>query len=225
MEENGFTLEAYDARWTDASFLGVRFRIPNTRRHRFAIMLHDLHHVATGFGTDLVGEGEISAWELRRGLRGLDLYVTSIVASGALMGAVFAPRRALAAWRASGKSSSLFASVQSDGEYHALLDTTVATLRRRLDVPDEGIQRTPRNLHAYAPKPRRLTRPSERDGERGRGAFAAVAALEERAVGGHQADLQPPGAAPRRERPLAEALRQARADHRDAQRGGGRRRQ
>src|SRR5215467_14616440 len=85
LAENGFTTAAYDVKWTDASFFGVRFRVPNTARHRWAIMLHDLHHVATGYGTDLVGEAEISAWELRRGLRGLGFYVGSIVAGGALM--------------------------------------------------------------------------------------------------------------------------------------------
>ena len=44
-----------------------------------AVRWHDLHHVATRFGTDNVGEGEISAWELRRGLRGLGPYVGAIV--------------------------------------------------------------------------------------------------------------------------------------------------
>jgi ubiquinone biosynthesis protein Coq4 len=34
-------------------------------------MLHDLHHVATGFGTDMIGEGEVSVWETRRRLRPL----------------------------------------------------------------------------------------------------------------------------------------------------------
>ena len=28
---------------------------------------HDLHHVATGYGTGLIGEAEISAYELRAG--------------------------------------------------------------------------------------------------------------------------------------------------------------
>jgi hypothetical protein len=107
LAENGFTVAAYEEPWTDASFLGVRFRVPNTRRHRWAIMLHDLHHVATGYGTDLTGEGEVSAWELRRGLGALGLYVATIVTLGAAMGFVIAPRRALAAFRASGTSRSL----------------------------------------------------------------------------------------------------------------------
>src|SRR5580765_3597626 len=98
---NGFSVEAYDSKWTDASFLGIKFRVPNTQRHRVSIMLHDLHHVATGYGTDLAGEGEISLWEARRGLGALGPYVGGIVMSGVLLGLVLAPRRALRAWRAS----------------------------------------------------------------------------------------------------------------------------
>ena len=107
LAENGFTVDAYDSKWTDASFFGIRFRVPNTARHRQAIMMHDLHHVATGYGTDLVGEAEISAWEVRRGLRGVGAYVGAIVIAGATAGLVFAPRRTLRAWRASRPGGSL----------------------------------------------------------------------------------------------------------------------
>src|SRR5438477_10585749 len=93
LAENGFTVEAYDDEWTKASFFSIDFAVPNTAGHRSAIMLHDLHHVATGYGTDLVGEGEISAWELRGGLRGLDLYVSSIIVGRAGMGMLLAPGR------------------------------------------------------------------------------------------------------------------------------------
>ena len=65
LAENGFTVEAYEARWIDVWLFGVRVPVLNTRRHRAALRVHDLHHVLTGFGTDLVGEGEISAWEAR----------------------------------------------------------------------------------------------------------------------------------------------------------------
>ena len=70
LAENGFSVAGYSAKWTDASLFGVRFRIPNTPRHAWGIRRHDLHHVVTGFGTDLVGEGEISVWEVRAGIRG-----------------------------------------------------------------------------------------------------------------------------------------------------------
>ncbi|APR83482.1 Hypothetical protein A7982_08831 [Minicystis rosea] len=149
LAENGFTVAAYDDAWTEASFLGIRFSVPNTQRHRWAIMLHDLHHVATGFGTDLTGEGEISLWELRRGLSALGLYVGGIVASGALMGVFASPRRAWAAFSASGSTPSLF---DPNVDYDALLDMTVGELRARLAVPAEGLAREPRGLHAYAPR-------------------------------------------------------------------------
>src|SRR5580765_2472141 len=144
---NGFTVEAYDAKWTDASFLGIKFRVPNTQMHRVSIMLHDLHHVATGFGTDLAGEGEISAWEARRGLRALGAYVGSIVASGVLLGLTMAPKRTVRAWRnSSADSESLFPLVRHDDfskRYEALLAMTVGELRRELGVPQEGVVQGP----------------------------------------------------------------------------------
>jgi hypothetical protein len=153
LTENGFTVEAYDARWTDASFLGVRLRVPNTRSHRRGIMLHDLHHVATGYGTDLAGEGEISAWELRRGLRGIGAYVGGIVTLGAAVGAAAHPLRIWRAWRASARGGgSLF---QSSRTYEELLAMSVAELRRELGVPAGGLAGGPQGLHDYAPSRRR----------------------------------------------------------------------
>ena len=157
LAENGFTLEAYDAKWTDASAFGVRFRVPNTPRHRVAIMLHDLHHVATGYGTDQIGEGEISAWEARAGLRALGAYVAGIVLTGAMGGVLLAPRRAVDAWRAARGASSLFPlcrlpSAAFDARYEELLEMTVGELRRLLGVSATGATPRPRELHAYAPK-------------------------------------------------------------------------
>jgi hypothetical protein len=157
LAENGFSVEAYDARWTDASFLGMRFRVPNTKRHRAGIMLHDLHHIITGFGTDLVGEGEISAWEARNGLMALGAYVAGIVMSGALLGLVVAPRRTLHAFRAAGRGRSLFPFARLDelefaAAYERLLSMTVGDLRRDLGVPKQGVATHARRLHDYAPK-------------------------------------------------------------------------
>jgi hypothetical protein len=148
LAENGFTVAAYDAAWVEVSFLGVSIRTPSTRRRRRALKFHDLHHVATGFGTDLAGEMEISAWELRRGLRGLGLYVGSIVAMVAMAGLVFAPCRTLRAWRASSRTGSLF---QTEREYETLLAMSVGELRRELGVPTSGLADRPRRLHAGAP--------------------------------------------------------------------------
>jgi hypothetical protein len=165
LSENGFTVEAYDAKWTDASFFGVRFRVPNPPRHRVAIMMHDLHHVATGYGTDLVGEAEVSAWEIRRGLRGLGAYVGGIVLAGAAAGLVFAPRRTLRAWLASRSGGSLF---QTARTYDELQGMTVGALRRELGVPEGGVADRARRLHAYAPGGR-----GDDEGSRGVGRVTA----------------------------------------------------
>jgi hypothetical protein len=149
LSENGFTASAYEAEWVEVSLFGASFRTPSTRRRRWALRLHDLHHVVTGFGTDLVGEAEISAWELRRGLRGLGLYIGVIIVGVAALGLFVAPRRTLRAWRASRATGSLF---QTQRDYEVLLGMSVGELRRELGVPEGGLAVEPRRLHARAPK-------------------------------------------------------------------------
>jgi hypothetical protein len=148
LAENGFTTQAYDERFTKATLLGIRFSVPNTPRHRWAIRLHDLHHVATGFGTDFVGEVEVSAWESAAGLRRLGLYTGGIVLGLALAGLFTAPRRALRAYRAS-KRASLFG--PDAPEYEALLTLSIGELRERLGIPAVGLAHVPRALHPHAP--------------------------------------------------------------------------
>lgn len=162
--ENGFTLEAYDAPRTEGSFLGVRFTVPNPPRHRWAIMRHDLHHVATGYGTDPAGEGEMAAWELRRGLRPLGLYTGTIVASAVCLGLIVAPRRVVRAWRSSGAGrDSLF---HRDAPCEDLVSVSTGALRALLDIPAGGIARFPRGRHSLAPGRRRT---GSRRGATGRG--------------------------------------------------------
>jgi hypothetical protein len=150
LAENGFTVDAYDAPWTYGSFFGLRVKVPNTPKHRWAIMLHDLHHVATGFGTDLVGEGEISGFEIRKGWRSLGVYVGGIVLMGSFWGVCLAPLRTLAAFRAARHAKSLFA---LDPDYDELLEMTVGELRALLGLPRDGLARAPRRLHDRAPVP------------------------------------------------------------------------
>ena len=59
------------------------------------------------------------------------------------------PRRVLAAFLASGRSApSLF---DKATDYDALMAMSVRELREKLVVPEAGLAREPRNLHAYAP--------------------------------------------------------------------------
>lgn len=152
LDENGFTVAAYDAPRTEGAFLGIRFTVPNTPRHRWAIMRHDLHHIATGYGTDLRGEGEISAWELRAGVGPLGLYVGSIVLIGTLMGLLLAPLRTSRAWRAGARRRSLFHAGGDDADLDALLDMRVGELRKRLGIADTGLRCGRRGLYSLAPR-------------------------------------------------------------------------
>ncbi len=151
LEENGFLKEAYDAPRTPATFLKVKFSVPNPPRHRWAIMLHDLHHVATGFGTNPAGEGQLSAWECRRGLRSLGFYVGSIVFSGFLLGLLVAPIKTVQAWRASKSGTSLFH--LSEFSYEDLLALKIHELRELMGIARDGLYHGTRGLHSGAPKP------------------------------------------------------------------------
>ena len=151
LAQNGFTLAGYDEPVVTVNYAGLRLRVPNPPKRRWAVRLHDLHHVATGFGTDPIGEAEISAWELRGGLRALGPYVGSIVLWGACAGLVLGPRRAISAWRAGGHAHALFN--MKDADYAQLLRLTVGELRAQLRVPIQGLATHPPGLHADAPRP------------------------------------------------------------------------
>jgi hypothetical protein len=146
--ENGFSEASYVEAWTPVSFFGLRFAIPNTARHKEALRWHDLHHVATGFGTDLVGEGEISALEVRRGVLKTGLYVAGIIVGVACMGAVLSPLRMAAAFRDAKTVRPLWT---LDLRYEDVLEMSVAELRALLRVPPDGVARHARRLHDAAP--------------------------------------------------------------------------
>lgn len=150
MRSNGFTRSAYREPYNRVAYGPLTLWVPNPPRRQRALPMHDLHHVLTGYGTDLIGEWEISAWELRRGLRPLGLYVSSIVISSVLLGVLFAPRRVWAAYRSSGSvSSSLFH--QPPLAYEELLNVPLRDARLRLGIPEQGLAQSPPGRHRAAP--------------------------------------------------------------------------
>ena len=54
------------ARWIRVKLepLPLSFYIPNFGARQHALRLHDIHHLATGYQTNLAGEAEIAAWEI-----------------------------------------------------------------------------------------------------------------------------------------------------------------
>jgi hypothetical protein len=143
--ENGFTLADYSAQTVTIKAFGLALVLPNGPGRQWAVPQHDLHHVATGFGTDLVGEGELAAWELGAGCRRGVVYALNAMATAA--GFVFAPLRVLRAFRLGRGQRTLY---RHPREYDALLDQTVGQLRQHLGVPDRGLAENPRKLHEDA---------------------------------------------------------------------------
>jgi len=136
LRENGFDESNYDEPRGNVSFLGVPFTIPNPPSRQRAIRFHDLHHVATGYGTDLAGEAEISAWELRAGLGSISVYVRALVSTALILGIFVAPLRMARAYRAGKGARSFFANPRPVHELYAM---NVDELRRALGVPENGI--------------------------------------------------------------------------------------
>jgi len=84
----------------------VTLRLPNFAWRRRALAAHDLHHVLTQIPCTLAGECRMAAWEFGAGPMphwGARLFCLPL----ALAGALVAPRRVLAAYRAGCRSRSL----------------------------------------------------------------------------------------------------------------------
>lgn len=152
--ENGFSAAAYDAPRATASLFGVDVSYPNTPAHRWALRRHDLHHVATGYGSDHLGEGELSAWEAASGLGAMSWWVRAIVLLGIAVGLLLSRRRVVAAWRAGRQARSLFI---DDAAPEVLERLTIGELRERLGIPRDGLC-FERGLHARAPEHQKSVR-------------------------------------------------------------------
>jgi hypothetical protein len=133
---NGFNAAAYSAPTFMIKLLGIPFTFPSTANRKRALPLHDFHHILTGYGTTFVGEAEIGAWEVRAGCNSLVTYWLN--GSGALLGLLVAPGKVWRAFRAARGQRTLY---REPEPYAVLLGMTVDSLRRRLGIPAEGIER------------------------------------------------------------------------------------
>ncbi len=124
--ENGFDGDAMTAEKLQWYVLGRRVDLPNPRFQRALIARHDLHHVLTGYGTDLRGEAELGAWELAAGPRHWFVWLND---AGALLLGVLAPKRTAKAFARGLACRSLY---RDDTPYEALLDMPLEELRERL---------------------------------------------------------------------------------------------
>jgi hypothetical protein len=131
-EHNQFGADGGDSlAWVPVKVLGITFKIPNTDGRRRAVRYHDLHHVLTGYQTDLAGEAEIGAWELASGC--LRWPAATVLNSFALaMGLVLAPRRVARAWARGRHTRNLY---REPGVDH-LLPREVPAMRAELGLSE-----------------------------------------------------------------------------------------
>lgn len=128
--EHGFGADGGEAlRWVPVEVLGLTLYLPNTDARRRAVRVHDLHHVVTGYRTDLTGEAEIAAWELATGCARMPAaLVLNLLALA--VGMLRAPRRMLAAWARGRRSANLYGVPYGD----ALLGRRTDEVRRELGL-------------------------------------------------------------------------------------------
>ena len=92
-----------------------------------AVRLHDLHHVATGYATSVLGEAEIGAWELGGSCRGfVAAWILNLYAM--MLGFWIDPSVVYRAFVRGRHTGNLYAGVWDE----ALLDQRVGALRERL---------------------------------------------------------------------------------------------
>ena len=128
--ENGIEEDGgYAGKWVRVKLGPVPVVFPNTSGRRAVLLQHDLHHVATGYDTTLVGEAEIGAWELASGCR--HYHVAWILNMGAVVTGLFlAPRRVYRAFRRGRRSTNLY----HLGIHAGWANETVRELRKRLGL-------------------------------------------------------------------------------------------
>lgn len=120
----------YAKKWVQLQLGPLPFAFPNSAARVRAVKYHDLHHVVTGYATDVVGEAEIGAWEIGSGCAG---FVAAWVLNLYAMVLGFAAGAPAAVWRAFARgrhTRNLYRQTYDE----ALLDTKLGELRARLGL-------------------------------------------------------------------------------------------
>jgi hypothetical protein len=104
---NGIPDSTASFEWIKLGPVPVPVPIPNPPARRRALRIHDLHHLVTGYRTDLAGEAQISAWECGAGLGG-EAVAWVFCPSGTLGGMLRRPRPTVAAYARGRRARSLF---------------------------------------------------------------------------------------------------------------------
>src|SRR5690349_8355026 len=93
LRDSGYSADGYEERRFRVSVGPLVLTFPNPGRLRY----HDLHHVVSGYRTGLVGEAEVSIYELRGGCPTKLILFLCLGSIG--IGTLLSPRRVVKAWR------------------------------------------------------------------------------------------------------------------------------
>lgn len=126
--DNGLPLDGgYEDTWTPLKAGPLTVYLFNSQSRKASVQLHDIHHIVTGFHSDLCGEAEISAWELAAGIH--DKYFAGAIGLLAVFyGSILYPRRTFAAYLIGKNSKTLYNRNISE----ALLNQSLSDLQREL---------------------------------------------------------------------------------------------
>ena len=128
-DANGFSDAANSADWVKVKLGPIPIVFPNTSSRKRAIKYHDLHHVATGYSTSLIGEAQIGTWEIASSCT--DHWAAWVLNGGAFAyGLVLAPRKVYRAFIRGRRSRNLYHSPWSD----LLLELSVGELRAKIGI-------------------------------------------------------------------------------------------
>jgi hypothetical protein len=129
LRESGFPPDLGNTeRWVTVRFGPVPVCLPNLPIRQKAMLPHDLNHVVSGYGHDLLGESEVGAWEIGSGCG--PFFAAWVLAWSIIVpGAAIAPTRIFEAFVRGRHTGNLFAN-----DVDRVLDQPVAEVRARLGL-------------------------------------------------------------------------------------------
>jgi hypothetical protein len=120
----------YAKKWVKLQLGPLPFAFPNSAARVRAVKYHDLHHVVTGYATNVAGEAEIGAWEIGSGCAG---FVAAWILNLYAMVLGFLSGHPGAVWRAFLRGSRTRNLYRIDYD-DALLDASLAEMWAKLGL-------------------------------------------------------------------------------------------
>jgi hypothetical protein len=120
-------------KWVDFRLKSIPLPFPNSDARRAAVRFHDLHHILTGYTTDIRGEFEISAWELAGGC-GRYWVAWHLNLLGLLGGLCLNPGQVWRAFLRGRRSKTLYRGFH----FESVLNQTPDSMRQALALPPLG---------------------------------------------------------------------------------------